>query len=72
MISFVSPTVFLFFPNPQILIGLRDTDDEIVYLTMHALAELVPVLGAATVVGGAQAKIFSQGKPKVCSMTTSD
>ncbi|EDO34375.1 predicted protein [Nematostella vectensis] len=52
------------FIMPQMLIGLRDTDDSLVSATFHALAALVPLLGGEVVVGGQRQKYFTEGRPK--------
>lgn len=48
---------------PELLVGIKDTDDYLVSTTLHALAELVPILGAATVIGGQRGKLFADGRP---------
>lgn len=45
--------------------GIKDTNDHIVSVTLHVLADLVPMLGAATVIGGNRGKLFTDGRPKV-------
>ncbi|KAL1132006.1 hypothetical protein AAG570_011616 [Ranatra chinensis] len=50
---------------PELLVGIKDTNNNLVTATLIALAELVPILGAATVIGGKRAKHFSDGRPKV-------
>ncbi|XP_034249177.1 protein-associating with the carboxyl-terminal domain of ezrin [Thrips palmi] len=49
---------------PELLVGIKDTSDTIVASTLRALALLVPILGAATVIGGKRAKLFTDGRPK--------
>ncbi|KAJ9574033.1 hypothetical protein L9F63_008559 [Diploptera punctata] len=49
---------------PELLVGIKDTNEELVSCTLRALADLVPVLGAAAVVGGKRAKLFTDGRPK--------
>ena len=49
----------------QLLVGIKDTNEQLVSVTLRALADLVPVLGAAAVVGGKRAKLFTDGRPKV-------
>ena len=49
----------------QVLIGLRDNHDDLVSASLHALAEMVPILGAEIVVGSNRHPVFKEGKPKV-------
>ena len=51
----------------QVLIGLRDNHDDLVSASLHALAEMVPILGAEIVVGSNRHAVFKEGKPKVSS-----
>ncbi|KAL0850410.1 hypothetical protein ABMA28_012223 [Loxostege sticticalis] len=48
---------------PELLIGIKDTDDNLVAATLICLSELVPILGADTVVGGKRSKLFTDGRP---------
>ena len=48
---------------PLLLMGMRDTDPDIVAATLRSLADLVPVLGPEIVVGSNRTKIFSDGAP---------
>lgn len=48
----------------QLLLGIKDTDDNLVASTLICLSELVPILGADTVVGGKRSKLFTDGRPK--------
>ncbi|XP_037964137.2 protein-associating with the carboxyl-terminal domain of ezrin [Plutella xylostella] len=48
---------------PELLLGIKDTDDNLVAATLICLSELVPVLGADTVVGGRRIKLFTDGRP---------
>ncbi|XP_071802194.1 protein-associating with the carboxyl-terminal domain of ezrin-like [Asterias amurensis] len=52
---------------PQLLIGLKDCQDELVAASLKALAEIVPILGAQLVVGGERIKYFVEGRPKFFS-----
>jgi len=49
----------------QLLVGIKDTNEQLVSATLRALADLIPLLGAATVIGGKRAKLFTDGRPKV-------
>jgi len=46
--------------------SVRDVDDELVVLSLNALAALVPVLGGDIVIGEGRRQLFSRGQPKVC------
>ncbi|XP_058806176.1 protein-associating with the carboxyl-terminal domain of ezrin [Phymastichus coffea] len=48
---------------PELLVGIKDTDDVLVSTTLRALADLVPILGAATIIGGKRARLFTDGRP---------
>jgi len=50
----------------QLLLSVRDADDELVVLSLNALATLVPVLGGDLVIGEGREQLFSRGRPKVC------
>lgn len=47
----------------QLLLGIKDRNDNLVAMTLRSLADLVPILGAETVIGGKRAKLFSDGRP---------
>ncbi|CAK1548225.1 unnamed protein product [Leptosia nina] len=48
---------------PELLLGIKDIDDALVSGTLICLSELVPILGADTVVGGKRSKLFTDGRP---------
>ncbi|XP_008553479.1 protein-associating with the carboxyl-terminal domain of ezrin [Microplitis demolitor] len=48
---------------PELLVGIKDHDDHLVSTTLRALADLVPILGAAAVIGGKRGKLFTDGRP---------
>ncbi|XP_075987620.1 protein-associating with the carboxyl-terminal domain of ezrin [Anticarsia gemmatalis] len=48
---------------PELLLGIKDTDDNLVSATLICLSELVPILGADTVIGGQRSKHFTDGRP---------
>ncbi|XP_058120686.1 protein-associating with the carboxyl-terminal domain of ezrin [Anopheles ziemanni] len=49
---------------PQLLLGIKDTNDVLVAKTLLCLADLVPILGSALVIGGNRSKIFADGRPQ--------
>lgn len=49
---------------PELLVGIKDIDDYLVSTTLRALADIVPILGAATVIGGNRGRLFTDGRPK--------
>jgi len=48
-----------------LLLSVRDVDDQLVVLSLNALATLVPVLGGDVVIGDGRQQLFSRGRPKV-------
>lgn len=48
---------------PELLVGIKDTNDDVVCATLRALADIVPVLGAAAVIGGNRGRLFTDGRP---------
>ena len=47
---------------------MRDASDQIAALSLHALAEMVPILGRDIVIGGKSKTYFKEGRPKVGSI----
>lgn len=48
---------------PQLLLGIKDTNDQLVAATLRCLADLIPTLGSSVVIGSNRNKIFADGKP---------
>ncbi|KAL7739257.1 hypothetical protein ACLKA6_008728 [Drosophila palustris] len=56
---------------PHLQLGMNDTNDVLVAKTLRSLADLVPILGAATVLGGDRRRCFSDGRPHAAVSTDS-
>lgn len=56
---------------PQLLVGVKDTNDILVAATLRCLAELVPILGSAVVVGRNRDRYFADGRPQGVTQTNS-
>lgn len=48
---------------PQLLLGIKDTNDILVAATLRCLADLVPILGSSVVIGHNRGKLFADGRP---------
>lgn len=49
---------------PNLLLGIKDTNDILVAKTLRCLADLVPILGSASVIGGNRGRLFADGRPQ--------
>lgn len=56
----------------ELLLGMTDTNDEIVSASLRAMADLVPILGGSVVTGLVHKKTFADGKPKDKLVENSD
>lgn len=56
---------------PEVLVGLKESKDELVAATLHALGDLVPLLGADTVMGmpTPRRQVFTDAQPRVSNVT---
>lgn len=53
---------------PELLVGIKDTNDSLVSCTLRALADIVPILGSSVVIGGkSRRKLFADGRPKAAT-----
>ncbi len=60
----ISKGCFRQFILPQILLGIKDSNDELVSLTFKAMSHLVNIFGSSLVLGQ-RVKLFSSGIPKI-------
>ncbi|XP_055904654.1 protein-associating with the carboxyl-terminal domain of ezrin [Eupeodes corollae] len=56
---------------PNLLLGIKDTNDILVAKTLRCLADLVPLLGSDMVIGGNRARLFADGRPQALPDSTS-
>ncbi|XP_065578052.1 protein-associating with the carboxyl-terminal domain of ezrin-like isoform X2 [Artemia franciscana] len=52
---------------PEIMLGIRDTHNDLVSETLKVLSLLVSRFGGESVLGGKRLKIFADGRPKILS-----
>lgn len=57
---------------PQLLLGIKDTNDLLVTKTLLCLADLIPILGASQVIGRNRRKLFADGRPQQTEVWNSD
>ena len=56
---------------PHLVAGMQDTNDVLVAKTLRCMADLIPILGAPTVLGGQRIRLFSDGRPQAAVSDTS-
>lgn len=57
---------------PQLLLGIKDTNDLLASRTLVCLADLIPILGASQVIGKNRRKLFADGRPQQTEFWNSD
>lgn len=57
---------------PQLLLGIKDTNDLLVTKTLLCLADLIPILGASQVIGKNRRKLFADGRPQQTEVWSND
>lgn len=57
---------------PQLLLGIKDTNDLLASRTLICLADLIPILGASQVIGKNRRKLFADGRPQQTEFWNSD
>ena len=50
---------------PEVLLGLKDYRVEMIQATLHALGDLVPLVGTEAVLGSSTQQLFTDAKPRV-------
>lgn len=55
---------------PYLVTGMQDTNDVLVAKTLRCMADLIPILGATTVLGGQRTRLFSDGRPQAAVSDT--
>ena len=57
---------------PQLLLGIKDTNDLLASRTLLCLADLIPILGASQVIGKNRTKLFADGRPQQTEFWSND
>ena len=57
---------------PQLLLGIKDTNDLLCSRTLLCLADLIPILGASQVIGKNRRKLFADGRPQQTEIWNND